>query len=119
MLFFNDLIKRSDISKIRFVIMYCQEAHASDEWQIGSKYKINQHKTLEERIECAKLLMKDYQYSGEILIDSMNNSFQEIYSSWPTRYYLIHNNQIKYICEPKNATFTFDAIIDTLNKLLE
>ena len=103
---------------VNFVIVYCQEAHAIDEWPIGSKYEIMQHKVLKDRFDVAKLFIADFEYSGKVLIDKMDNEFQTVYSSWPTKYYLIKNSKIEYTSHPKNATFTFDDVISRLDELI-
>ena len=103
---------------IDFLIVYCQEAHASDEWPIGSKYSIKQHVGLEDRFAATQLFIKEFDYKGDVFVDTMNNDFQTAYSSWPTKYYLIKNGIIEYISHPKDATFTFDGIIDALDRLL-
>lgn len=103
---------------VNFLIVYCQEAHASDEWPIGSIYQIKQHKTLDDRFSSAKLFIKNFDYKGKLLVDKMNNKFQTEYSSWPTKYYLIKNGKIEYISHPKNATFTFNGIIKRLDELV-
>jgi hypothetical protein len=118
---YQSLVKKSAQDKIIFKIIYCQEAHAEDEWRIGSRFKINQHKTIEDRKQATKMLLDEYdllEYPNEIYLDKMDNEFQTLYSSWPTRYYLILNGKIEYVYYPKNATFTLDGIIKRIEELL-
>lgn len=116
---FKDMIDNKIYKKVNFVVVYCQEAHALDEWDIGSKYKVNQHKILEERINAAKYMQNEFGYHHKLLIDQMSNIFQDTYASWPTRYYLIKNGKMEYIVEPLKATFLFDGIVNKLHELLE
>jgi hypothetical protein len=115
--FYQKLIRDHDKAKFRFSIIYCQEAHASDEWPIGSKYQIKQHRTLSDRIEAANILIRDFDYHNEILIDNLDNEFQDQYASWPTRFYLIKDKKIEYICRPDKATFSFDGILQRMKEL--
>jgi hypothetical protein len=115
------LIKTHDSSKIGFKMIYCQEAHAEDEWRIGSKYKVYQHKTLDNRKEAAKYLIDEFNLEDighEMFIDTIENKFQKLYSSWPTRFYLIQNSKIKYICYPQKADFAF-AYVEVIQKIDE
>lgn len=112
---YMDLIKM--FPKMEFTLVYSQEAHAEDEWPIGSKYKVTQHKTLDDRIAAAKML-DEYKYQGKTLIDPIDNRMQETYASWPTRYYLVNKGKIVYIVEPKDATFSFDGIVAKMKQFL-
>ena len=89
----NDLANHHE-SKVKFAIVYIMEAHASDEWPIGDLdpgVAINQHRSIEERIEAAKMFQKKYSLSPNIdfLVDTMDNSFNSMFESWPTRAWII------------------------------
>ena len=75
-------------------MIYISEAHAKDEWPLSTQDDINQHKTIYDRIEAAKRI----QSLVPIYCDSFEeNNFQNVYSGWPERAFLIHNDEIKYI----------------------
>jgi len=74
----------------KFVFVYLFEAHATDEWPLGDAVVVNQHQTLEDRIAAAKLLQDKYHAECDIYVDSMDNSFNDIYAAWPERFYIIH-----------------------------
>ena len=81
-------------------MIYISEAHADDEWPISLRIKINQHKTIEERLIAAERFMK-YRSGCEfqVFVDSIekSESFEERYSSWPERGYIIHKNKLEYV----------------------
>lgn len=82
-------------------MVYILEAHASNEWPINNlppnvEY-LNQHITLEDRQNAAKLFQNTY---GELLhpkmkfyLDSPTNEFNTIYPSWPFRVWIINKHK--------------------------
>lgn len=81
-----------------FVVCYIEEAHAQDEWPIGSVLKYNQPKTLDERCQIASDFVKVFtvcsgrwgrkssfclQATGcqlPIVVDYLDNAFESTYS---------------------------------------
>lgn len=96
--------------KVQIIIIYCQEAHAIDEWPIGSSYKIKQHKNLEERFIAGNKFIENFDYDGTVLIDKMNNIFQNTFSSWPTKYYIINDGILEYISHPNKSRFDIEQL---------
>ena len=99
----NNLLSLYDNS-VSFICIYISEAHANDEWPIRNKkdLKIKQHKSLNERINISKeLKTKKYNLKWNLYCDNINNDFQNIYSAWPLRVYLINNKNksINWILE--------------------
>ena len=37
----------------------------------------------------------------DVLIDTISNQFHNIYGSWPARAYIINNNKLKWILQPR------------------
>lgn len=83
-----------------FLTVYILEAHAVDEWPLGTSVEIKQHRVLEERISAAELFIRDYEYKLPLVIDSIDNSFNSIFAAWPERFYIAHNNKLAYIAQP-------------------
>ena len=75
------------------IFVYISEAHAYDEWRLGSSVVVNAHKTLEDRIAAAKRFQERYNLRIPILCDSMDDTFDATYSAWPDRYFLIDKSQ--------------------------
>ena len=81
-------------NRINFLVFYISEAHAMDEWPLSTNDTTPQHKTIEDRIEAAKRLNASFPLD----CDSFErNNFEKIYSGWPERAYIIHENVIKHI----------------------
>lgn len=76
------------------MVIYISEAHAQDEWPLSSADTTPQHKTIQDRIVAAQRLYAQY----PLYCDSFgNNNFETIYSGWPERAFIIHNNTVKFI----------------------
>lgn len=89
----------TDHPHIRPIFIYIEEAHAYDEWPIGSSFVEKQATTLEERRNAASKLQLSDRWT--ILLDSMDNQFSLAFSPWPFRYYLFDSNGTsKIIAEP-------------------
>ena len=79
-----------------FVIVYIEEMHTTDGWTFDSNpYRWDQPKTLEERLEAAKLLL-DMKPTCPILVDYMTDEANLIYEALPDRLYILHNGLVKY-----------------------
>ena len=63
---------------MRWLVVYIQEAHASDEWPVGDLTSVTtQPKSLEHRRELARTAHEDLLGgSVEVLVDDMDNTFQ-------------------------------------------
>lgn len=48
------------------------------------------------------LLMEEYNVSIPIMIDTMDNSFQNAYNPWPDKAYVFVNGKIQYIAKMNN-----------------
>ena len=97
------------------------EAQAADQWPLGKQVQINQHivsrfrgnsqkfinfipnlvKTLQDRINAAKLFQKEANFQIPLFVDAMDNNFNKAYAAWPERAYVIHNRKMAYICDAK------------------
>jgi type I thyroxine 5'-deiodinase len=66
--------------------VYILEAHAKDVWPLGKKICFNQPKTIEERLQVANTFVKDYGFQIPMLVDEIDNNFNDIYAAWPERY---------------------------------
>jgi hypothetical protein len=87
-------------------ILYILEAHfvEKDEngnfiggWPIGYQYNYSQHKTIDDRINMVRVLIDEYHPTIPILMDTMENEFQNAYKAWPDRACVFLNGTVKYI----------------------
>ena len=87
--------------KINLIVIYISEAHAADEWSLSNIVTINQHRTIEDWISAAKLLLqkKCGNYLNRIYVDNIVlPNYENTYSGWPERGYIFHYNKIVHIC---------------------
>lgn len=90
--------------RVDFAFVYITEAHAQDEWPIGSVYSSkNQPKTLEERLALADSLLGTH--SLPTFVDTMENAFEAQYASWPLRFFVLNAGQVHWVSEPNPETF--------------
>mmetsp|Transcript_29638 Transcript_29638/g.40728 ORF Transcript_29638/g.40728 Transcript_29638/m.40728 type:complete len:141 (-) Transcript_29638:793-1215(-) len=88
----------------RFLTIYIEEAHASDEWwlpdspeaQVGGKAYIRKHRSLEERLVAAKSFVNDFKFPIEVVCDSFENEVWSYFECWPERLYIIQYGHIVY-----------------------
>ena len=78
---------------VEFFVIYVQEAHPTDGWQVESNVENNvlfrQHQSYEEREEVASTCSLDLGMSIPILVEEMDNGVDEAYGAAPERFYLI------------------------------
>ena len=65
------------------------EAHAKDEWALYSDVCFDQPKTLQERLTIAKKFATRLHGNVPLVIDSIENPLENIFSSWPERLYIV------------------------------
>ncbi|OWF39026.1 Type III iodothyronine deiodinase [Mizuhopecten yessoensis] len=80
-----------------FLIIYIQEAHPLDEWNItGHQYShLRQHVNLQERVTAASLL-DSHVLPCPIAVDPMDNKATLLYSAVPKRLYVIQEGVVRY-----------------------
>lgn len=113
--------------KCNIFIIYINEAHAADIWNIGeSAGTINySHKVIEDRIKCAQKFADEHKMKIPVYCDNMNNDAEVIFSAWPVRYYIVSYKKaldkitIDLIGEPDDSQFDVLEIFNFLdNKML-
>ena len=79
--------------RIEFFVVYVQEAHPTDGWQVESNIKddvfYRQHQSLDEREEVAQSCTIGLHISIPTLVEEMDNAIDEAYGAAPERLYLI------------------------------
>jgi len=79
--------------RIEFFVVYVQEAHPTDGWQVESNIKddvfYRQHQSLYEREEAARSCTIGLHISIPTLVEEMDNAIDEAYGAAPERLYLI------------------------------
>ena len=109
-------------------ILYILEAHFVEKdsdgnfiggWPIGYQYNYSQHKTIEDRQNMVKVLIDEYHPTIPILMDNINNDFQNIYKPWPDKAFMFLNGKIKYISQVNDNGTRNTFWSDEISKLLE
>jgi hypothetical protein len=88
-----EAIHRQYRTHVAFFVIYVQEAHPTDGWQVDSNVDegvlFKQHQSYEERESVAATCSLDLHMSLPILVEEMDNAIDEAYGAAPERLYLI------------------------------
>ncbi len=91
--------------------MYIAEAHAEDEWQLGSNEEegviISQHTSFEERRAAAERCVAELGLTMPALVDEMDDVVNKTFAAWPERIYILIDGRIYYKGGP--GPFEFDV----------
>jgi Iodothyronine deiodinase len=90
---------------VAFYIVYIQEAHPSDVWQMESNVRQNvvflTPKTSEERSEIAGTCVRNLHLTISALLDPLDNPTERAYTGWPDRLYVIdRDSRVAYKSRP-------------------
>lgn len=96
--------------KASFVAVYVCEAHASDEWPVGSKLsRAEQPTTLARRFELARNFVATTGLRIPVLVDSMANEVTSQWGAWPFRFFGISDGVLALKPQPtRENKFNFD-----------
>jgi hypothetical protein len=105
---------------VEFYLIYIQEAHASDGWQmeINEKEKVvyDYPKHYDERVSLAGACSTNLGIEFPALVDTLDNKTEVAYTAWPDRLYLIDSSgQIAF----KSEAGPFGFKTELLSKALE
>lgn len=106
-------------SKVRMIMIYTLEAHATDIWPIGRSAGVlnESHKTIEDRKQCAEKFIDTFDFKIPVYLDTMDNGFETEFSSWPFRYYIIKDGKFVMVAEPSDAFFEIEEMYKCLESL--
>lgn len=83
-----------------FLTVYIREAHASDQWPLGTLVCIKQHTSIDERLQAAQQLI-DRGFTLPLVCDTMDNAIEAAYAAWPERYLIIdEGGVVTHISQP-------------------
>jgi len=118
-------VQKEFFTVANFVMVYIEEAHAIDEWPINSgRYNggkpvcYKQPKSMEDRMKIAADFKINFNPRFPIYCDELTNFFSETYAGWPLRFYIMHNDIIKYIALPENSTYDIGHLRSWLGNYL-
>uniref|UniRef100_G1QTE3 Iodothyronine deiodinase n=1 Tax=Nomascus leucogenys TaxID=61853 RepID=G1QTE3_NOMLE len=85
-----------DFSSIAdFLVIYIEEAHASDGWAFKNNMDIRNHQNLQDRLQAAHLLLARSPQCP-VVVDTMQNQSSQLYAALPERLYVIQEGRILY-----------------------
>lgn len=91
---FKQLVKDfSDVAD--FLVIYIAEAHSTDGWAFTNNIDIQQHKTLEERMSAAQILVQEDTLCP-LVVDTMSNKTSCRYGAMPERLYILQAGMVLY-----------------------
>ena len=78
---------------VEFFVVYVQEAHPTDGWQVDSNVEegvlFRQHQSYDERESAAQSCSIDLHIGLPVIIEKMDNAVDEAYGAAPERLYLV------------------------------
>ena len=104
---------------VNIVFIYISEAHATDVWPIGLSAGVlnKKHRTIEDRIRCAKNMIDEHNFKIPVYLDNMKNGYRDTYSAWPFRIYGFKNGKIDYISDIEDAQFNISELFNYLKQV--
>ena len=104
-------------------MVYIEEAHASDVWQMSINVKekvvFATPNSYEERTAVANTCVKDLGIEFPALIDDFSNSVEKAYTGWPDRLYVVdRDGRIASKSKPGPYGFRPDDVAVTLERLV-
>jgi len=80
-----------------YLTVYTREAHPTESGDyIDYQYPVNDHKSLEDRLEAANQLLSLETLPGPLLLDNMTDEASRAYGSFPDRLYVVYKGNIVY-----------------------
>ena len=107
-----------------FYLVYIQEAHASDGWQVGINDEqgvvYEQPKSADEREAVADACVLGLNISIPTLLDDMSNDVDRAYAALPDRLYLVGpDGRVLYRSDPGPWGFKPDELEAAITGILE
>jgi hypothetical protein len=106
-----------------FYIVYIQEAHPIDAWQLDDNVEddvlVASTKTLDERTNVAGMCVRDLGIELPALVDAPDNRVERAYAGWPDRLYVIgREGKVEYKSAPGPFGFKPAEVKQALERLL-
>ncbi len=118
----NDLYKKYK-DRAEFYIVYIQEAHPVDAWQMDVNVKegalLATTKTLDDRTKAAETCVIKLGLDLPALVDKPDDAVERAYTGWPDRLYVIDTDgRIAFKSAPGPFGFKPEDVESTLKRLL-
>jgi len=104
-------------------VVYIQEAHPTDGWQLSVNVRNNivfaSPKSFEERTAVADVCVRKLAIQIPAVIDDIQNSTEAAYTGWPDRLYVIdRDGRIAYKSGAGPFGFKVDGVREALQRLV-
>jgi len=111
-----------DHAQLNWLFVYTLEAHAQDEWPIsssrfdpsGAPVCIRQHRTMAERLQAARDFRTAFQVPFPIVADTIRNEFEDLFCTWPFRFYVLHKGLVIFQAQPNECTYSIESLVQVL-----
>ena len=118
----NDLYKKYR-DRAEFYIVYIQEAHPVDAWQMDVNVKegalLATTKTLDDRTRAADTCVIKLGLDLPALVDKPDDAVERAYTGWPDRLYVVDTDgRIAFKSAPGPFGFKPEDVESTLKRLL-
>ena len=77
---------------------------------------VDRPKTTEERLQLARRFAAEFQPRAELLVDSVEDTFEAALAPWPVRPYLIRGGRVEHVGRPVDGDYTA-ALLEIVSKL--
>ena len=106
-----------------FYVVYIQEAHPIDAWQVNDNLKddvlVASTMTAEDRLKVADICVKNLKIDLPALVDGPDNRVERDYTGWPDRLYVVdRDGTIAYKSAPGPFGFKPAEVEATLKRLV-
>jgi len=96
--------------RVNFLTIYIREAHTRDEWPLGNDFCWKNPTTMEERMAMANRFHKDMGYYIPMTVDAFDDPFNDYFSSWPERYYIVHQGKLAFKAMPSGDSYEWEEV---------
>ena len=109
--------------RVAFHVVYIQEAHPIDAWQVSDNLKddvlVKSTETAEERDRVADVCLAKLGIELPALIDESDNRVERAYTAWPDRLYVVdRDGRIAYKSAAGPFGFTPADVAETLKRIV-
>jgi iodothyronine deiodinase-like protein len=109
---------------VTFFVVYIQEAHPVDLWQMSSNVKdgvlFASPKTSGERAETAEICVVKLAIKIPAVVDGIDNRIERAYTGWPDRLYVIGTDgRVRYKSPPGPFGFSTTNLAQHLEQMLQ
>lgn len=108
--------------QVDFCLVYVEEAHPTDGWDIGSKYRISNHVDLDARLQAARTLRAEAEASGvrglPLLVDAMGDAASSAFGAIPERLAILREGRVEWLGGRGPMEYSVPELHEALNKAL-